>query len=324
MLTTPVLQRLREQYPGSKIVCLVNAGTEMVLRHNPHVDEILVVERGGIIGQVQFGLALRKREFDCVIDLTDGDRSAFLSWISGATVRIGFNREKRWRGRLYTECVPVHGQRRHVVDQHGQTLTAVRIDSGALEHPKVYVSEEDQQRAQACLREHSLTEGLWVMIHPAARYWFKAWPLERFAELCDRLSADGFTSVLVGQEQDQEKGVKIQERANAKVLSCIGQTDLLELAALMKHAALFIGNDTGLMHIAAAVECPVLGLFGPTDPQIWGPRGEKTDVIYKGLDCRACFHPGCTRGEESCMKQISVDEVHTGALKILEHARRDT
>ena len=314
---TPVLRKLREQYPEAKITCLVNAGTDDVLRHNPDVDEALVLERGGLTEQLRFGIALRKRQFDCVIDLTDGDRSAFLSWISGAKVRVGFNREKRWRGGLYTKCVQIQDQRRHMVDQHAQTLTAVGSNSGEFEHPKVYVSEEDEQRAHVCLLEHSLSERRWAMIHPTARYWFKAWPIERFAALCDRLSEEGIAIALVGHAQDQEVGINIQEMAKAQVISLIGKTTLLELAAVMKQAALFVGNDTGLMHIAASVGCPVVGLFGPTDPQVWGPRGKQVIVIYKGLDCRECFHPGCTRGEESCMKQISVDEVYAAAVELL-------
>ncbi len=86
----------------------------------------------------------------------------------------------------------------------------------------------------------------------------------------------------------------------------------------MKRAAMFVGNDGGPMHLAAVVGCPVLGLFGPTNPAVWGPRGEKAEVIYKGLDCRECFHPGCTREEESCMKQISVDEVYSAVLELLK------
>ncbi|MCA9472004.1 MAG: putative lipopolysaccharide heptosyltransferase III [Nitrospirales bacterium] len=316
LFSTPVLRKLREHYPKSRITCLVNAGTEDVLRHNPDVDEVLVVARGSAMSQVRFGLKLRQRCFDCVIDLTDGDRSALLSWVSGANVRVGFNRENRWRGRLYTECVEIQDQHRHMVDQHLQTLSSIGTPLGEIPNPTVFVGKEDERNARDWLSESGLLERRWVMIHPAARYWFKAWPLERFADLIDRLSADGFMSVLVGQEQ--EKGEKIQALANAKVLSCIGRTDVLELAALMKHAALFIGNDTGLMHIAAAVECPVIGLFGPTDPQTWGPRGKRTTVIYKGLDCRACFHPGCFRGEESCMKQIFVEEVHASALELLQ------
>jgi len=87
------------------------------------------------------------------------------------------------------------------------------------------------------------------------------------------------------------------------------------LAALLKRAALFVGNDSGAMHIATAVGTPVVALFGPSNPAEWGPRGGPAEVIYKGLDCRICFHPTCQRGEQNCMKLITVDEVMNAAVR---------
>ncbi len=123
--------------------------------------------------------------------------------------------------------------------------------------------------------------------------------------------------VLVGSSKDREIGDHIQQATRHPPISLIGQTNLLELAALMKRAALFIGNDAGPMHVAAAVGCPVVALFGPSDPKVWGPRGSKATVLYKGLDCRECFYPGCFRGESSCMKLITVDDVINASIPFL-------
>ena len=316
VLTTPVLRVLRTQFPQAKIVCLVNLGTQEVISHNPHVDEVLVLKRGRLREQVQFFLDLRSRKFDCVIDLTDGDRSAVLSTISGAPKRIGFNSEKRWRGWLYTDCVGSDYGSRHMVEHHAQALRSIGVKD-LVGNPEVYVAQEHDQTAQTVIAQLGLEPRRWVMIHLTARYWFKTWPLERFALLSDRLAEKNLSVVLVGHVQDQEVSEKMQACTNAPVISLVGKTNLLELAALMKYSDLFVGNDTGVMHIAAATGCPVLGLFGPTDPRVWGPRGETTKVLYKGLDCRACFHPGCFRGEDNCMKQISVDEVYSAALELL-------
>jgi len=317
ILSTPVISLLRQQFPASNLVCLVNPGTQDVLQSNPYVDEVLVMDRGSLVEQIRFWIDLRRRKFDCVIDLTDGDRSAFLTWISGASLRIGFNSENRWRGRLYTHCHSSGSEGRHMVEYHMQALTFLDVDD-LVSTPKVYVGADHGQQAQARLDELGLVGHRWVMVHPTARYWFKAWPFERFAMLSDRLAKQNLSIVLVGNASDQEIASKIQKVVNTSIFSLVGKTSLLELAALMQHADVFIGNDTGLMHMAAAVGCPVLGLFGPTNPQTWGPRGKKTKVIYKELDCRACFHPGCFRGEDSCMKQISVDEVYETALELLK------
>ncbi|GJL50710.1 MAG: glycosyl transferase family 9 [Nitrospirales bacterium] len=320
VLSTPVLSILRQQFPHASLVCLVNPGTQEVLQHNPHVNDVLVMARGSLVEQIQFWLELRRRQFDCVIDLTDGDRSAFLTWISGASRRIGFNSENRWRGKLYSHCISSGIASRHMVEYHTQALTFVDAPS-VVQKPEVFVGSEQTARAQARLDELGLLGRRWVMVHPTARYWFKAWPFERFASLCDRLAENSLSIILVGDDRDQEVATKIQEVAKTRIFSLVGKTPLLVLAALMQKAELFIGNDTGLMHMASAVECPVLGLFGPTNPETWGPRGSMTTVIYKGLDCRACFHPGCFRGEESCMKLISVDEVYEAALKLLQEVK---
>src|ERR687890_11915 len=106
LLSTPVLTALRECFPTARLTMAVNRGTEDMVKWNPHLNEVFMVERGVIGKQLRSFHQIRQRRFDCVIDLTDGDRSATLARYSGAPVRIGFNDEHRWRGRLYTTIVP--------------------------------------------------------------------------------------------------------------------------------------------------------------------------------------------------------------------------
>ena len=154
------------------------------------------------------------------------------------------------------------------------------------------------------------------MLHPAARYWFKAWPADRFAAIGAFFAKEGYQVVLVGSEDEKNVAQEVIRVAKEAIINLVGKTSIRELGALMRACALFIGNDAGPMHMAAAVGCPVVGLFGPTDPMVWGPRGKNVQTIYKGLDCRECFHPGCQRGEMSCMKLIGVEEV-LEAAKVL-------
>ncbi len=316
LLATPVFRALRHQYPGARISALVNAGTDEVLRRNPNFEEIFLVPRGTWKTQVRFFCDIRSRWFDCVIDLTDGDRSAVISFFTGASIRIGLNHERRWRGWLYSQAVEAPYGAMHMVDYHAQALTCLGVSANVGE-PELFVGEEDELAADRLLHHAGRGGEKWVMIHPAARYWFKAWPPERFAGLSDTLVERGLKVVLVGHSDDQGIGEVVQGTAKHKLISLIGQTSLLELAGLMKRCALFIGNDGGPMHMAAAVGCPVVALFGPTDPMVWGPKGKQTAVLYKGLDCRDCFYPGCFRGESSCMKQISVDEVYEAARRFI-------
>ena len=139
-----------------------------------------------------------------------------------------------------------------------------------------------------------------VLLQPGARYWFKAWPPERFAELADRLTFQYGCQVLIGgSRQEGDLAQQIQQMAKSRPISMAGRTTIKQFAAIAKKSALFVGNDSGAMHIASAVGTPVVALFGPSSPVEWGPRGGTTEVIYKGLDC-ACFHnmPG---GEQNCI-----------------------
>ena len=317
VLSTPLLPLLRKHFPEANITFLVNPGTAGVLQDNPYLDEVWVMPRqSSWWQQLKFIRRLRGAKFDAVVDLTDGDRSAFLSCMTGAPTRIGYNREHRWRGKFYTYVVPASYGAMHMVDYHQQALVGLGIKE-SVGSPEVSVDpgllDGDDEK---CVEFPPKGQPL-VLLHPTARYVFKAWPLERFASVADWLSGQGMGVALIGSQRERPIGQQIVNLAKHKPVNLMGKTRLSQLTALMKRSLLFIGNDGGPMHMAAAVGCQVLGLFGPTDPAVWGPRGEKVKVIYKGIDCEECFHPGCSRGEESCMRQITVEEVCQAAQSML-------
>jgi len=316
VLSTPLLPLLRKHFPDAKITFLVNPGTANVLQGNPYLDEVWVLPRQSWWQQLKFIWRLRGAQFDAVVDLTDGDRSAFLSFMTGAPTRIGYNWEHRWRGKFYTYVIPASYGAMHMVDYHQQALMGLGITE-SVGNPEVSVDAGlleggDEEGGEFPPKGQPL-----VLLHPTARYVFKAWPLERFAAVADWLSGKGIGVALIGSQQERPIGHQIVNLAKHKPVNLMGKTCLSQLTALMKRSLLFIGNDGGPMHIAAAVGCQVLGIFGPTDPAVWGPRGSKVKVIYKGLDCEECFYPGCFRGEESCMRQISVEEVCQAAQSML-------
>jgi lipopolysaccharide heptosyltransferase II len=257
-----------------------------------------------------------------VIDLTDGDRSAILSRFSGAPVRIGLNEEHRWRGLLYTTVVQSRPDVRHRLERNLETVRPLGIEPKA--GPLVLrIPPEDEAEAARLLDDiagEKLSAGAkpLVMLQPGARYWFKAWPAERFADLAGRLANKYVCRILVGGDaREGELAKSIHAGARTPVVPLAGRLTLLQYAAVLKRCSLFVGNDNGPMHMAAALGVPVVALFGPSDPAEWGPRGGRVEVLYKGLDCRRCFHPTCTRGEESCMRLITVDEVFAAAGRLL-------
>jgi heptosyltransferase III len=318
LLATPTLHALKTAYPQARVSMLVNQGTEDILLGNPDVDEIIALDRGSIFQQCRFVWEIRRRRFDMVVDLTDGDRAAFLTWTSGAPVRIGFNAEQRWTGRCYTTVVSGEAGA-HRIERDLAALAPLRL---AAQHrvPRLWLTPEDDAKAEQLARALGIPmDRPWAVIQPGARYWFKAWPVERFAELADRLNERFACQVLVGgSPQERPLTQSIVEQAKSRLLSIAGRSDVRTLAALLKRSALFVGNDTGAMHIAAAMGTPVVALFGPSNPREWGPRGGPTDIIYKGLDCRVCFHPTCRRGDENCMKLITVDEVWAACQRIFK------
>lgn len=320
LLATPVLRALKERFPQARLSVAVNKGTEDILKWNPDVDARLVVEKGGVRQEGRFLRDLRRRRFDCVIDLTDGDRAAILAGFSGAPCRIGFNEEHRWRGLLFSTAITALAGPMHRVEHDLQALRPLGIEPKA--HPLVLrTAPEDDAAAAALLRAAGLSDEAepLVMLQPGARYWFKAWPAECFALLADRLAQSLNCRVLIGgnrQEEALARHIAALARSRPTVLA--GRMTLLQHAAALKRCALFVGNDNGPMHMAAALGIPVVALFGPSDPAEWGPRGSMSCVLYKGLDCRRCFHPTCDRGEESCMKRITVDEVFAAATDLLK------
>lgn len=318
LLATPTLRAIKTAQPDVRITMMVNRGTEDVLSGNPDLDEILVLDKGSLAAQWRLIAGLRRRRFDTVIDLTDGDRSAFLSWISGAPVRIGFNDEQRWRGRCYTKVVQPAPGVQHRIERDLAALALLNIEASSMT-PHLQLTPEDENSADQLLDQLGIQRSrVIVVLQPGARYWFKAWPAERFAELADRLTFEYSCQVLIGgSSQDIDLAQQIRQVAKSNPVVIAGRTTIKQFAAIARKSALFVGSDSGAMHIASAVKTPVVALFGPSNPLEWSPRGGPSDVIYMGLDCRGCFHPTCRRGEGNCMRLITVDAVYSSAQRML-------
>ncbi len=146
LLATPTVRAIKAARPDVRVTMMVNRGTEDVLSGNPDLDEIMVLDKGSLTAQSQLIAGLRRRRFDTVIDLTDGDRSAFLSWISGAPVRIGFNDEQRWRGHYYTQVVQSVSGVRHRIDRDLEALKPLGIQAGS----KISSTLADAGRGEQC------------------------------------------------------------------------------------------------------------------------------------------------------------------------------
>src|SRR5256712_7535709 len=206
----------------------------------------------------------------------------------------------------------------HTVRYHLQALEGLGL-AGLPPTPILTVAPEARQEAERLLREVGVDGARrFVCLHPGARWWFKAWPAERFATLADLIQTEKATQALfLGSDQERSLESRIADDMKTPFRSLIGKTSLRALAAVLERAALMVTNDNGPMHMAAALRVPVIGLFGPSDPSVWGPWGDGHRTFYKGVDCRACFHPDCFRGEQNCMRLITLQEVWEAVLPSL-------
>ena len=319
LLATQTARAIKATRPDVRVTMLVNRGTEDVLYGNPNVDEVIILDKKSLAAQFRLITGLRRRRFDTVIDLTDGDRGAFLSWISGAPVRIGFNDQHRWRGRFYTQVVQHAPGTQHRIDRDLEALKSMSIHAGSKDL-QLWLTPADVDSADQLLDQLGVARSQSIVIlQPGARYWFKAWPPERFAELSDRLTFQYGCQVLIGgSSQERELAQKIRQLAKSNPIIMAGHTTVKQFAAIAKNSTLFVGNDSGAMHIASAVGTPVVALFGPSSPREWGPCRGPVEVLYKGLDCRSHCPTTCRKGEENCMRLIATDEVVAAAQRLLD------
>jgi|SRR5579884_1927197 len=324
LLSTPVIANLRRHFPEAQIIMVVNKGTDEVLRYNPHLNEVLPLDRSRIkgwgMGRVLDSLSLIKRirreRFDLVVDLTDGDRGAIMGFLSGAPIRIGYNAEGRIRGRLYTTIVRPSQPRLHNVEYQLEAIRTLGLPV-VTKRLDLRWGESERRFAEEWLIEKGWAERSFATVHPGARWWFKQWPLDRFATLAERLwEQHRLETLFLGGEKERGDLLEIRRHGRRPFHSAEGIT-LLQLAALIEKSRLFIGNDNGPMHIAAAVGTPAVALFGSSDPKIWGPWGEGHEILYMGVSCSPCAHIGCEMGELNCMRQISLSAIMSAVDRVL-------
>lgn len=325
VLSTPVLQALRTAYPHAYIAMMVRPACHELLEGNPFLNEIIIYEKEGhhrsAMHTIQFARALRRYEFDTALILHPSNRSHWIPFLAGIPIRIGYNRKCGW---LLTHRVPHHKQEgsQHEATYTLELLRGVGITPG-VPQPFVGVQSEAAQRVEKLLSAASIqpTDRL-VAIHPSASCISKRWMPDRFAQVGDRLvAAHGVRLCLVAGEADVETAHRVTQLMQQPVLNLAGRLSLSELAAFLARCRLLISNDSGPVHVAAAVGTPVVDIFGRNQrglsPQRWGPLGEGHIILHKEVGCVTCLAHNCDI-EFLCLTSLSVDEVYRAAVSILE------
>ncbi|MBF0495127.1 MAG: putative lipopolysaccharide heptosyltransferase III [Deltaproteobacteria bacterium] len=324
LLTAPVARALKNAFPHASVTALVYSGTEEMLTLNPAVDEVLVFDLGWkklprcrrLWAETAFTLGLRKKGFDLVINLTEGDRGAVMAFVSGAGIKVGLDPKGQGilgKHLVYDLLYYPQDQRAHMVDQNLDAVRALgvadpdrKVDILFDEKDRDYVNQRLDQLG--CRRDRPL-----IHIHPASRWLFKAWPARYVAELIDHLILNrGAEVILTCGPADRELAYMkdIKQALHCIPIDLSGQTTLKQLAVVSSLSHLFFGVDTVAMHLAAAVGTPVVALFGPSGEFNWGPWGTGHRVIKKDWDCRPCGRDGCQGSKKSrCLEELTVAEV---------------
>jgi lipopolysaccharide heptosyltransferase II len=327
LMATPVLAALRATFPAVDLALLTSSWAAPAVAGNRHVSRVIRSDPVGLgpprlWDVLALGCRLRRERFDWALVLDRSPALALMALVSGAPVRAGLDSQGRGLG--LTQRVGVTPGR-HEADLYLDVLRA--LDVPVLDPLPRYVPDPDAiERVRARLAALGSGRPL-AVVHPGGGQnpgmvlLAKRWPADRYAALAARLSDQaGATVLVVGAESDRpaSAAVMAQRPATAAWYDLTGELTLSELAALCAQADLYVGNDSGPLHLAAAVGTPTLGLFGPTEPARYGPRGPRARALRAAVDCRACWRggpfPDC---QGRCMPALDVDTVWRAAQELL-------
>jgi predicted lipopolysaccharide heptosyltransferase III len=337
VFTTPAVAALRRRFPDARITYLVERAAEPVVRHNPDIDQIIVAKRPRGLQRVTYDVRLarqlRAARFDLVIDFHGGPRSALLTRATGAPRRIGYRMPGRaW---AYTTSLPWSRDLvppRHSVQNQWDLLAPLGIASAAHGDPAVTMPED--REAAAAVHQRLVTSGVGdreriVVMHVSAGNPFRRWPPEHFARVAADLARREPSRRIIITSGPSESGAadaiartaqQLAGSAAAGIVRC-GEFDLSELRALVGQAALFIGGDSGPLHVAATTSVPIVALFGPTLPERSMPWRSATApaiaVDAGALPCRPCHQRSCVPGDFRCLTRIGPERVLAAAEHLL-------
>lgn len=316
VMTTPVVRAVRRNFPDAHIGVLAKPWVAPVFNANPHVDQVLLYDTKGLhkgfSGKQRQAKELRRDRWDAGIVLPNSFESALLFAMARIPIRIGYKTQLRHF--LLTHPVFLDQQLKdhsHETDHYLRLLKLIGLKTGQPELELV-ISSDDQTRGRDLLRENGIDEAETVIgINPGAAFGTaKRWPVERFAQLADLLVEKYNGRILIfGGPGEQDVAQSIATAMTHTSLSLSGKTTLVEAMALVERCRLLVTNDSGLMHIAAALHRPLVAIFGPTNPVTTGPLDLQATIVREPVECSPCLKRECLLEYHLCMDRIAVDQV---------------
>lgn len=320
VMTTPAITALRESLPEAKITYAIDEPYKDLVEGHPDLDRVIVLPRRLSFREFRkIARQIRKESYDVVIDFHGGPRASRLTLFSGARLKIGYR--IRYKSIIYDIKLPREPEEGHFhsVENHVNLVKALGIEPPsipAVSMPPVTPSEAENVRR--IIREGALEKTKIVTLHISAGNEFRDWGTENFARLIKDLSqVPGVKVVLIGSGEDRQNEDEIKRRSKASFLSLVNRLSLRELREFVSLSTLFIGPDSGPMHISATTATPIVALFGPTLPAHFRPWQAHSTILEKDYACRPCRQRKCVHRDFRCLRTISPDEVYNACLAYL-------
>lgn len=321
LVSFPTLRALKETFPEAVVKIIVHEKAVDLLEGCQWLDGVIPVITGhdslirDIGRQVTFTRHIRQERFDFVVDLRTGDRSAILTFLTGARQKLSFwgLYNRWWRNRIYTHLIIPYPNRRqqHIVDFYLNPLLAYGI-APSDQQPRYHVAAHQVAAARDLLHQENINLiAPTIAFQPFSIWQYKQWPASNSIQLIAWLiNTYGVQVLILGTKDQTSEAEAMTRQLSEGVYNLTGKTNLPLLAAILQQCRLSIGVDSLGGHLAAAVGTPTISLFGPGSSGEWAPRGEKTLVVQKKWGCQPCLKKGCNgTGISRCLDQLTVEDV---------------
>lgn len=323
VLTTPLFEALREKFPKAHLAALVFLEHREIVQGNPYLDEVILYDKKGsergLWGQFCFSQKLRSKRFDVVIHGHGTNRMHLAGWLAGIPTRIGYARRAPWALTHVRRYNKKEGEKQEAAYLF-ELLELLDILPPKEIKPFFPVSDREERSLENLLEFHKVPRDRpWVVLNPSASDITKMWPAERFAELVTRIEEDrSCVFFAIGTTKDGAIIEKLKQNTQIPVYDLSGRLSLGMLGVLLKKSALLISNDSGPVHIAAAVGTPVVSIFGRYEPGLgpkrWHPLGKNSHVVAKDVS----RIPPAER-KFTYIDEIAMEDVFAAAKDLFTH-----
>ena len=319
VLTTPFLHVLRKAAPQAKITYLVDDKLKEVVQYNRNIDEVITLDKKGqdnSFGALwRYAQGLKARRFDALISLHPNERCSFLCAASGAKYKMGA--VHRLLQPFFDEPVRLD-RTKHAADMYVEVLAKLGVADCSHQGLEMWTGPEHDASAQRFYSEHHLGEAPLVGFNIGSAVLTKRWASERFAQVADTLAERGYRTVFFGGMMDKDLVAATTGKMNSEPIVATGAFSLGELAAAMRRCRLIITNDSGPMHVAITQKVPIVALYGPSSPTLYGPYTKLATVVTAQPPCPDCgLQMKHTCSHLRCMKELTVEQVLNAADKWL-------